>query len=194
MLPPVPVDQLRDRDQVYTACRQGWQQLFQHVQGFGMGMADADGVALSFRNRYQLLELLRNFVVLRCVIQKHVPLQVWTTVGLGHLLCDGIAGGSAVEEVQTLAHLQRLHEPSHRLGLLGQQAAHVVAYTHHLRQGRQVVMYGPYDLLSGHAPGQRAWPQRLSTDGLHGQVQQDLPIPLMCQRSQMEGIRGIGKK
>ena len=159
-----------------------------------MGMADADGVALSFGDRYQLLELPRNFVVPWCVIQKHVPLQVWNTVGLRHVLGDGVAGGSAVEEVQTMAHSQGLHEPFHRFGLLGQQAAHVVAHARHLRQGRQVFMYGPYDLLSGHAPGQRARPQRLPADGLHGQVQQDLPIPLVCQGGQMEGIGGIGKK
>ncbi len=80
-----------------------------------------------------------------------------------------------------MVHSQGLHEPSHRLGLLGQQAAHVVAHARYLRQGRQVFMYGPYDLLSGHAPGQRAWPQRLAAEGLHGQVQQDFTILPMCQ-------------
>ena len=93
-----------------------------------------------------------------------------------------------------MVHSQGLHDPSHRLSLLGQQAAHVVAYTRHLRQGRQIGMHGLYDLLPRHAPGQGAWPQRLSTDGFHGQVQQDFPLPLMCQRGQMEGKRGIGKK
>ena len=99
-----------------------------------MGMTDADGVALSFRDRYQALELPRYLVAPWGVVQKHVALQVGHAFARSHVLGDGFTGGPAVEEVQTRAQLQGLHEPLHRLGFSGQQATHMTAHSGHVGQ------------------------------------------------------------
>ena len=153
---PVPINQPRNRDQVHAACRKSWQQLFQRVQGFDVRMADADGETPPLGERHQPLELPRDVIALRRVIQKHVPLQVRNPVSSRHALSDGFTGGSAVEKVKVAPGFDGLHEPTHGLGLSGQQAAHVIADSRDVGNGRQVRIHRLDELLSRHALGKTA--------------------------------------
>ena len=179
---------------MHVPSRQRRQQLFQYVQGFHVRMAYADCKALSFREQYQPFELPGDLFALSCVVQKDVSFQMRNAMVCRRLFSDSLLGGAAIEKVKAAPLLERLHKPVHGLGLLGQQAAHMVADPRHIGHRCQIGMHGPDYLFSRHAPGQTARPQRPTCDRLHRQVEHDFAIVFVCQCRQVAGVGRAGKK
>src|SRR5690554_7513025 len=97
-------------------------------------MADGNGVAALTRKTNSAGQLRFDGRSLVAVIEKHIAARTGNAVATGGGLSDTCSAGATIDKKQIVAG-NLGHHPTHGLGLLGQQAAHMVIHTHYAGNG-----------------------------------------------------------
>lgn len=187
------MDKVRDFYQRYSGLGKTGQSLPQNGQGFRVGMANGNGLALALGNGQELVELPIDGVNRLVMIQKYVA------PGIGNALPLGLGGGNAswigqaVNKEEIALGLEALHQPAHGLSVAGQQTAHVVVDAHNVWHTIQIVEQGAKEALPSHVDAQSALVQLDSMQGLHRQVQDGFLVLTLSLAQQILAMGCLGQ-
>lgn len=144
---------LRGIDQPDTLSFEFRQLTLQHLQCLRIRVSDTHRETLLSGLFQQQRQLLPDRLWIAVIVQEHIPAGVGNTPLPRQTLSHGPWYGAAVHKKYRLSRPETLHQPVHRPGVSGQEAAHVVVDALHVRYCLKALIQRLQEIRFGHMKG-----------------------------------------
>lgn len=187
------VDQVGGVDQADALGLRLGQELGEHAKGFGVGVADSDGLVLLPGFLESQLQLVANRAVFLNIIEKgNIAISAGNTGGLRPDVGNGGGSSAAIDE-EKMMRAEQWHEFSHKLRIGRGEGALMVVDASGIRHRGEHGVQRRRDLRGGHAGAKLCCFWRLIGHGFHGEMKHDLISTAMAFLSDFRGAGVVGE-